>query len=173
MRLRRVLTPALPALLAVFLLAGCGDDDGSSTPPPGGASATTAASGAATEDDAGADAAASDADDPSNPWVLGYRVTGPAGSVVEVEVIAIAAGDEQPSFTQRPNLDDDPWIAVFTNWVESATLEVTVTSGGPVTVEGITGRFQDPEDPFGGIDVSEVHGSVELDPGASGTLQVP
>jgi hypothetical protein len=173
MSLRRVLGPAVSGILVLCLLAGCGDDDDASSTPAGGqATSTTAPAGggaAEPEDLPGA----SGEDDPNNPWVLGYRVTGPAGSQIEVDVVAVAAGEEQPSFSQRPEVGDEPWTAVFTNWVESATLEITSIAGGPVTVEGITGRFTDADDPFGGIDVSEVHGSVEVGAGETVTLEVP
>jgi hypothetical protein len=169
MTIRRGLRSALPGLLSVALmLGGCGDDDGATAAPTDTRSQTTASDAPAADGPV-----PTDVDDPNNPWVLGYEVRGPEGSVVDIEVLAVAQGQEQQPFSQRPTLRGEPVSALFTNWVESATLEITVAEGGPVTVEGIRARYLDPDQPFDGIEVSEVHGSVEVAGGATVTLQVP
>jgi hypothetical protein len=155
-----------PIIALLLLAAGCGDDGGSESVPTTEAGATAPA-----VDDAAPGPADTDADDPANPWVLGYSVRGEAGAQIEVEVVAYYQGEAQPAFTQRPSLTGDPVTALFTGFVEAAELQITVVEGGPVTVDGVRGRFLDPEDPFGGVEVREVLSSVEVVDTA--TLEIP
>ena len=162
----------LIVLVLAAVLAGCGDDDLAG--PTANAPADTAPADTASA--AGDGEATSDDEDPSNPWVLGYRVAGEPGTVVLVTVGAFADGAPQPAFEQTITVPDDGETvsALFTVFVDSVDLELVVTDGGPATVQGIEGRLVDPEDPFGDIEVREELSSVEVAAGDEPvTLSLP
>jgi len=168
----RLVAAMLVASLAVTG-AGCsGDDDLADRDAP---TTTGAAPG---DDDSGDDGSgdgdpAEDGSDDEVPADLGWQISGGPGTVVEVVSIGTYAGDEQQPLEQTVTIGDEPAHLLFTGFIESATVEVTVTEGGPVVVEGIRGRAADPENPFGGIVVVEVLVNAEVGPGETATIAFP
>jgi hypothetical protein len=170
----RLVAAVLVASLAVTG-AGCsGDDD------PAGSDAPTT-TGAAPGDDGSGDGDDGSGDgDPAEdggadevPADLGWQISGAPGTVVQVVSTGTYAGDEQQPLEQTVTIGDEPAHLLFTGFIESATVEVTVTEGGPVVVEGLRGRAADPENPFGGIVVVEVLVNAEVGPGETATIAFP
>ena len=77
-------------------------------------------------------------------------------------------GDEQQPIGGETTMDDESIQILLTNFIERAAFDVQVVEGGPVTVKGVRGRMEDPEDPFGDISVEEELYSSEL---ASGGVE--
>lgn len=158
---RAIGTALAAVLVAGALAAGCGGGDTSSSSP------TTADSAATLGDDARTGAAEASAD------VLGYKVTAEPGTVLEVVLVAVADGVEQPPLTQTPTVGDEPWQQLFSGFVDSAELTVEVTKGDAATFEVIRGHSADPEDPFAGIEVVETLDTVEVIAGTLATVTAP
>ncbi len=161
---------ALLAALALLVAAGCSsDDDGPDAAPE----ATEQPSGGGEGSSGEAAQASADDDDPSNPSVLGYEVDGPAGTTVVVVSNLVAIDQEQPPVSATWSITERPRWQLFTDWVESGELEIEVTEGGPATVTAIRAHYIDVDDPFGGIEVDERLGSVEVSAGTPATLAIP
>ena len=161
------------AMLAglALVVAGCGGDDDDASVSPDDQVAEQAGVTDADDDTAGDDTA--DEGDAGDDAVLGWQLTGEPGTVVSLETVAVSDGTEQPSMDQELTLEDEPVRMLFTVFVDSAEVSLAVTAGGPVTAEAIRGRALDPEDPFAGVEVVEVLGSVEVPAGgAEVVLQV-
>jgi hypothetical protein len=138
--------------------AACGGDDDELT---GADDPTVTAAGP--EEDGNDDAAApSEQDDPANPLVLGYQVTGEPGTQLEIEVIAIADGVEQQAFDQTPILRNEPFWLVFSTFIDSATITISVTEGEPATLEVFYGRAADPDNPTLGVDIVDPLETIEV-----------
>lgn len=139
--------------LLVALLAACGGTDTTNDPAdPGGSSDQPAVS----SEGAGG-GGESDEVDP-----LGFRVTAEPGTELSAEIVAVYAGEDQPTLRQKIVVEDEPWIMVFTGFIESATLEVTIESGSEATIEGVRGYQIDPEQMPGPIEVTEVFDSTTI-----------
>jgi hypothetical protein len=166
--MNRTTTRLLAVLLATGLALGgaaCGGDDGSSTPAEPTATETT---GASSEDDASSESATAPEDSD-----LGWRISGEPGSVVEVTSLTRYAGQDQQPLDQTFTLTDEPRLLLFTVFIESAEVEVVVTEGGPVLVEGFWGHLADPDNPFGEIVVDEVLASAEASVDSPATIAIP
>ncbi len=138
---------AVFSVSTVMLATGCGiplpdssSDDG--LRPGETALASGDPSGSIPTDESGN----SLADDPSNPWALGWVVTGPAGTMYQTEEALFAAGDSSPN-RSNPTLDEEErQFFLYTGFVERAEITVTVVSGGPVVFELVRARMEDPDD---------------------------
>lgn len=181
-------TVVVLALMVALAACGGSDDesavDATSTTTPGSTATTTSTTapegGTATAPTFPAGSATTAAndddtdDDPYNPWVLGYTVTVSAEATVEIEAIGIFNGEpQQPMATTRTIQPDTPDGVLFTGFIEAAEVTVTVTEGGPVTLEGIRGRLNDRDNPFGGIEVRDVLASEQIAAGESGSVEIP
>jgi hypothetical protein len=153
-------------VLLLTALAACGGNGDDSV---GGAADGPTTTTPTTTTTAGSD------EDPANPWVIGFRVTIEEGdATVETSAVGVYNGeDQQPLTTNRTVKPDDPTFLLFTNFIESATVTVTVTDGGPVTIEGIRGRLADAENPFAGIEVRDVLSSTTASAGDEVTIDLP
>lgn len=153
-------------VLLLTALAACGDNGDDSV---GGAADAPTTTTPTTTTTAGSD------EDPANPWVIGFRVTIEQGDAT-VETVAVGrynGEDQQPLTTNRSVTPDNPTFLLFTNFIESATVTVTVADGDPVTIEGIRGRFADAENPFAGIEVRDVLSSTTASAGDEVTIDLP
>lgn len=108
-----------------------------------------------------------------NPIVLGYEISGSAGTVVEANMAAVVDGVAQQDFDQILQLNDGPKSMLFTVFVDEAVITFEVTEGGPAMVVGFRGNFVDPENPFLGHVVAEELGSAELLAGEITTFDLP
>jgi hypothetical protein len=142
-----------------FVLAGCGDDDDGAVAPAGDAVVEDEVQDVAGEAGTSEDGTAGDAAEDS---AIGWQLTGDPGTVVELETVGVSDGVEQPSLDQQFTLEEEPTRLMFTVFIDSAEVTLAVTEGGAVTADAISGRLVDPDDPFGGIEVIEVLGSVEV-----------
>lgn len=156
----RLLPRSLLATLAALalLLAGCGDDDDGAVASADDVVAD-GADGAAEADPAEADV---DGEAAVDDAALGWQLTGEPGTVVSLVTVAVADGVDQVEMDQEFTLKEEPTQMLFTGFIDRAEVSLAVTAGGPVTAEAIRGRAVDPEDPFAGIEVLEVLGSVEV-----------
>jgi hypothetical protein len=153
-------------VLAVALgSAGCGSDSDTATDVDLAGSATVP------EDvGEGGDEVVASAD---NPIVLGYEISGPAGTVVEANTVAVVDGVDQNDFDQTWQLTDGPKGQMFTVFVDEVVLTLEVTEGGPATIVGFRGNSVDPDDPFLGYVMAEELGSAELPTGEITTFNLP
>lgn len=156
---------AASALVVALGSAACGSDSDTASD----ADLTETAAVPADTRDAGDEVVASS----ENPIVLGYEISGPAGTVVEANVVAVADGVEQNDFDQTWQLTDGPEGMLFTVFVDEAVLTLEVTEGGPATIVGFRGNMVDPENPFGGYVVAEELGTAELPAGEVTTFNLP
>jgi hypothetical protein len=108
-----------------------------------------------------------------NPIVLGYKISGPAGTVVKANTVAMVDGVAQQDFDQTWQLTDGPRSMLFTAFVDEAVITLEVTEGGPAMVVGFRGNFVDPENPFLGHVVAEELGSAELPAGEITMFELP
>jgi hypothetical protein len=108
-----------------------------------------------------------------NPIVLGYEISGPAGTVVEANIVAVVDGVAQQDFDQIWQLTDGPESMLFTGFVDDAVITLEVTDGGPAVIVGFRGNFVDPDNPFLGHIVAEELGSAELPAGEITTFNLP
>jgi hypothetical protein len=157
------MTLLVTATLLALLVSACGgdSDDGA-----GGGAGEDPSNTLASPDDAATESGG-DAD-LENPLALGLVVEGQPGTVIDYEIIGYYQGDEQQPIGGETTMDDESIQILLTNFIEQATFDVQVVEGGPVTVKGVRGRMEDPEDPFGGIAVEEELYSSEL---ASGGVE--
>lgn len=146
-------------ILALFsaLIVACSDDDTTSDPTNGPIDQQDSADGSSVSDDTpNGDSGSADVDP------LGYRVIAEPGTELTVEVVPVYGELEQQTMTQNIVVTDEPWSMLFTVFIDSATLTVSLESGTEATVETIRGHMVDPEDPFGPIEVTDVLGSVSI-----------
>ena len=108
-----------------------------------------------------------------NSIVLGYEISGPAGTVVEANTVAVVDGVAQQDLDQTWQLTDGPKSMLFTVFVDEAVITFEVTEGGPAMIVGFRGNSVDPEDPFLGHVVAEELGSAELPAGEITTFNLP
>lgn len=153
------------ALAVALGSAACGSDSDTSSDAD---LAESVAVPAETREAGGEVVASSD-----NPIVLGYEISGPAGTVVEANTVAVADGVAQQDFDQIWQLTDGPEGMLFTVFVDEAVITLEVTEGGPATVVGFRGNFVDPDNPFLGHVVAEELGSAELPAGETTTFELP
>lgn len=146
---------AATTLLLGATACGGGDDELTTTNP----SITTAMSDSGGSDEA---AATGEADDPSNPLVLGYQVAGEPGTELEIELIAVADGADQQTIDQTPILRDEPFWMLLSTFIDSATITISVTEGEPVTLEVFYGRAVDPNNPALGVDIVDPLETIEV-----------
>ncbi len=159
----RLVAKALAAVFVVgALAAGCGGGD-TTTP-----SARSSESDAAPITEAGPSGRSDATSD-----VLGYQVTAEPGTVLEIETVAVADGIAQSPLPQTLTIRDEPAPMLFTVFVDSATIDVEITDGDSATFEVIRGHMVDPEDPFGGIEVTETLQTVEITADAPATITAP
>lgn len=151
----------LAAIAATAFVAGCGGTDAI------GVDATTAVSTAQADDDT--------ASNREETIAIAYRVTGPTGSVVDVDqVLETTAGTQEQSL--QHTLDSSAEGTAFTPFIRGVDFTITVSEGGPVTFEAFRTRL-DPEAPpfadFDEIDVTESLDTVEVEADAPRTISVP
>lgn len=181
--------PSLRGILAVTVLAlgltACGSDSDSDSDATGSdraADAPASTDGQQSEPDATstAEAAASTAeggDDPvvsaGNPIVLGFTISGPAGTVIETTTTAVVDATRQPELDQTWQLTGEPKWQLFSSFVDGAVMTLKVTDGGPATVAGFRGNTQDPNNPTAGYVVAEELSTVEVERGTISVLSLP
>jgi hypothetical protein len=146
---------ATTTLLLASAACGGGGDELTAADP----TVTTAGAEEGGNDDA---AAPSEQDDPANPLVLGYQVTGEPGTELEIEVVAVADGVAQQAFDQTPILRDEPFWMLFTTFIDSATITISISEGEPATLEVFYGRAVDPENPTLGVDIVDLLETIEV-----------
>jgi hypothetical protein len=108
-----------------------------------------------------------------NPIVLGFEVSGPEGTVIEVSSVFDVGGADQQEMDQTITLRGEPVWQLFTPFVDAAVLTLEVTEGGPATIDGFRGNSVDVEDPFAGYVLAEELGSAELPAGEITTFNLP
>lgn len=175
------LVPRLAAVGSAVLvlgLAACSSDPAEDDPEAGTTQTPTAdapTDGATpAEGDGGAEGDTGQAEvSAENPLVLGFEISGPAGTVIETTTTAVADGDEQPELDQTWTLAGEPKWQLFTSFVQGAVMTLKVTEGGPATIQGFRGTYEDPENPMAGYVVSEELSTVEAERGKISVLSLP
>lgn len=146
-------------ILAVFsaLIVACSDDDATSdaTNDPIDQQDSVDGSSVSAETPKG-DSGSADVDP------LGYRVIAAPGTELTVEVVPVYGDQEQQRLTQNVVVTEEPWGMLFTVFIDSATLTVSLDSGAEATIETIRGHLVDIDDPFGPIEVTEVLDTVSV-----------
>lgn len=174
-RLSRVV--AIAALVGGVGACGSGSDDAAepdaradSSDEASGGQATVITGAPAGDDEAGdEDIVVSD----DNPVVLGFEISGPAGTVIETTTAAVADATAQPELDQTWQLTDEPKWQLFTTFVDGAVITLKVTEGGPATIVGFRGTAADPNDPTRGYVMAEELSTVELVRGTISVLSLP
>jgi hypothetical protein len=162
------LTALFAAAALVLAASACGSDsDNAADADPVGAATVPAVPDAPTDTGDGA------VETSENPIVLGFEVSGPEGTVIEITTVAAVVGGESQESEQTMQLVGEPKWQMFTNWVESAELTLEVTEGGPATIKGFRGNYRDVDDPFVGYVVAEELGTAELPAGEITTFDLP
>lgn len=158
------------AAAAALVLAGsaCGSDsDGATDSDPADASTSPVEGEApATRDDGATETS-------DNPIVLGFEISGPEGTVVEISAVFDVVGGDQQEMDQTITLRDEPSWQLYTPFIERAALTLEVTEGGPATIDGFRGNSADVENPFAGYVVAEQLGTAELLSGEITTFDLP
>ena len=176
--------PSLSGILAVAVLAlgltACGaDSEDAGADPADASSATveqqsepeesaTAASAPATSEDGDEVVASGD-----NPIVLGFTISGPAGTVIETTTTAVVDATAQPELDQTWQLTGEPKWQLFSSFVDGAVMTLKVTEGGPATIVGFRGNAEDPDDPTAGYVVEEELSTLEAERGTIAVLSLP
>ncbi len=166
----RNLSKVLPLLL-VSVLVGCGGSDETST---SGQQANPAASA---QQGSGAQPGNASQDDPNNPWVLGFRWSGPVGTEFRVRVASRTPKSRyRPPATQTMSHDlkvqDDHNRYLASSYIEGLKLRATIRNeGGPLKIEMVEGRMADPENPLGGAEVRKVLSTGEAS-GKGGVIEL-
>jgi hypothetical protein len=167
---RSRLTVLLAAAVLALGVSACGSDSDASTDAQ--ADAEPAATVPVESDaPAGNNEGAVETDD--NPLVLGYEVSGPAGTIVEITSVVDVGGGETQEMETTMELADEPEWQMFTNWVQGVELTLDVTEGGPATITGFRGNYVNVDNPFDGYVIAEDLGSAELPSGAVTTFGLP
>jgi hypothetical protein len=175
------LTGVLAGAVLILGLAACGSDSGDSE----AGSATDAVSEAVEGQSEGAAIESSQPTEPpaeggedvvvsaDNPIVLGFEISGPAGTVIETTTAAVVDATAQPELDQTWQLAGEPKWQLFSTFVDGAVMTLKVTEGGPATIVGFRGNAQDPNNPFAGYVVAEDLSTVELERGKISVLSLP
>ncbi len=134
------------AVAAGLLLAGCGIGDRIEEAQEQLEEAAEAAEAA---EESGDDGPGEEGGDLSNDIALGWRLSGPTGSLVEVDDALVTPGaDDRLEQSFSFELDEaEPREFLYTAWVSDADVTVTVTEGGPVQVELMRGYQTSPSEP--------------------------
>jgi hypothetical protein len=154
--------------------AACSSSSDSDTSTSAGNEATSPSNGDAgatpnTPTEGGGDIEVSE----GNPLVLGFEISGPAGTVIETTTTTVVDVQEQPKLDQTWQLSGEPKWQLFTPFVDGAVMTLKVTKGGPAKVVGFRGNAKDPNDPTVGYVVSEELSTVELTSGKTSVLSLP
>ena len=169
----RNLSKVLPLLL-VSVLVGCGGSNETSTSEQRANPAASAQQGGGTQPGNASQ------DDPNNPWVLGFRWSGPVGTEFRVRVASRTQGYDFKSQGDKGydvtsydrKVKDDHNVYLASSYVDGLKLRATIRSeGGPLKIEMVEGRMADPENPFGGTEVRKVLSTSEAS-GKGGAIEL-
>lgn len=161
-RLAAVLTGAI----LIFGLSACGSDS-DITDESNSANSSASEDSTTTEGDGEAEVSQ------SNPLVLGFEISGPAGTVVEVSTVAVAGGTEQPKLDQTFQLTGEPKWQLFSTFIEEAVMTLKVTEGGPAKIVGFRANYKDSNDPTKGYVIDEELKTMDLDSGKVSVVMLP
>ena len=170
----RNLSKVLPLLL-VSVLVGCGGSNETST------SEQRANPAASAQQGSGAQPGNASQDDPNNPWVLGFRWSGPVGTEFRVRVAYRAQrydlfksrGQTGYETTSRDlKVQDGHNVTLSTQFWDGLKLRATIRNeGGPLKIEMVEGRRADPQNPLGGAEVRKVLSTGEAS-GKGGVIEL-
>ena len=170
----RNLSKVLPLLL-VSVLVGCGGSNETST------SEQQANPAASAQQGSGAQPGNASQDDPNNPWVLGFRWSGPVGTEFRARVasrtqrydFSKSRGGKQYDVTSRDlKVQDDHNVYLASSYIDGLKLRATIRNeGGPLKIEMVEGRKADPQNPFGGAEVRKVLSTGEAS-GKGGVIEL-
>lgn len=144
---------ALVSALFSALLVACGDSD--TTSDPVNDADSTGSSSLSTETPTGESGS-------ENVDPLGFRVSAAPETELTVEIVPVASGVEQQTLRQKVKVTEEPWSMLFTVFIDSATLTISLESGSEANFETIRGHLVDVDDPFGPIEVTEVLDTVPV-----------
>ena len=170
----RNLSKVLPLLL-VSVLVGCGGSNETSTSEQRANPAASAQQGSGTQP------GNASKDDPQNPWVLGFRWSGPVGTEFRVRVASrnvnydrLKSGGQQAYTTTRRDLkvQDDHNVYLASSYIEGLKLRATIRNeGGPLKIEMVEGRLADRQNPLGAAEVRKVLSTGEAS-GKGGVIEL-
>lgn len=150
---------SLMAAVLSLALIGCGAVD----------RALDEARSADTSDDGYSDPAARSGSVEFDP-AIGWRITGPDGTTLEVtDNLTLDGNTTQLNTGNTYTISDGERLFLYTAFVDEASVEVTVTAGGPVLFELLSANAVEGGE-FGEVNIIEVVDSVEITEGNTAEL---